>query len=93
MKLRVQYTAQLRTAVGRAEDVVELPAGSSLASVIEHLTARLDSAAPHLLGPDGRLQPSLLIVVNGAAVAARDAASFSLQGDEVIILLPPIAGG
>ena len=93
MKVCVQYTAQLRVAVGRAEDVVDLPAGSSLATVITHLTARLDVAAQHLLCPDGRLQPSLLIAVNDAAVAARDAASFALQGGEVITLLPPIAGG
>jgi molybdopterin converting factor small subunit len=93
MKLRVQYTAQLRTAVGRAADEVELPDGSSLAALVHHLAEKLADAGPHLTTADGQIHRSLLVVVNDAAVTARDAATAYLREGDVVTLLPPIAGG
>jgi sulfur-carrier protein len=93
MKLRVQYTAQLRAAAGRAEDEIELPEGSSLAELLAHLATKLDGAAAHLLSTDGRTHRSLLIVVNDLAVPAHAAAATSLKPGDIVTLLPPIAGG
>ena len=94
MKLRVQYTAQLRTAAGRAEDEIELPEGSSLAALLDHLAVRLgDSAAAHLIAPGGNLPRSLLVVVNDAAASAHEAAARILRAGDVVLLLPPVAGG
>jgi len=35
----------------------------------------------------------LLIIINEAAVSARDAATTELRSNDVVTLLPPIAGG
>jgi molybdopterin synthase sulfur carrier subunit len=94
MKLHVQYSAQLRTAVGRPQDEVEVPNGSSLAALLEHLANSLDeAAASHLIAPDGGFRPSLLIVVNDAAAPVHAAADTELKHGDVVLLLPPIAGG
>jgi MoaD family protein len=93
MKLRVQYTAQLRAAAGRPEEEVELPEGSSLAILLGHLAARLEDAAQHLISSDGQTHRSLLVVVNDAALPAHDANTLVLQQGDVVTLLPPIAGG
>ena len=94
MKLRVQYTAQLRTVVGRTEDEVELPEGSNLAALLEQLAIRLgDGAAAHLTGPQGKLPRSLLVVVNDEAASAHEAAARILRAGDVVLLLPPVAGG
>jgi MoaD family protein len=93
MKLRVQYTAQLRTAVGRPEDEVDLPVGSNLAGLIDQLSQRLDGVASRLIAPAGRLDRNLLVVVNGHAIAWPDALATELQDGDVVLLLPPIAGG
>ena len=94
IKLRVQYSAQLRTAIGRHEDEVELPVGSNLAALLDHLAASLgENAAGHLVAPDGRWPRNLLIVVNDTAASAHDADSNVLQSGDVVLLLPPIAGG
>ena len=54
MKLRVQYTAQLRTAVGRAEEDVDLPEGSSLHALLVQLAAdRGRDVAMHLVTDAG----------------------------------------
>ena len=73
MKLRVQYTAQLRAAVGRSEEEVDLAEGSSLEELLLQLAARWDHATQHLVTDAGQVRPSLLVVVNGVAVPAREA--------------------
>ncbi len=93
MKLRVQYMAQLRTAVGQAEEVVELPNGNSLAELLNQLANTHSAARSHFVTETGHARPSLLIVVNNSAVSAREAATTALHSDDVVTLLPPIAGG
>ena len=93
MKMRVQYMAQLRAAVGRAEEEIELSNGNSLADLLHQLANTHSAARSHFVTEAGHARPSLLIVVNDAAVSARDAASTVLQSDNVVTLLPPIAGG
>lgn len=93
MKLRVKYSAQLRTALQRGEDTLELPEGSALSAVLEHVANSHGAARPHLIGAAGQLHASLLVVVNDAAISARDAAAHPLRDGDTILLLPPIAGG
>src|SRR5262245_57500477 len=94
MRLCVQYTAQLRTVAGRAEEEVELPEGSSLAELLVHLASDVRrEAAPHLLTSAGELQPSLLVAVNKHAVSLRAAQNTPVRPGDVVMLMPPIAGG
>lgn len=93
MKLRVQYMAQLRTVVGRAEEAVDLPEGGSLADLLNQLATTHVAASSHFVTKARQARPSLLIVVNDAAVSARAATATELHANDVITLLPPIAGG
>jgi sulfur-carrier protein len=94
MKVRVQYTAQMRTAAGRSDEEVELEEGSSLRALLSHLAERLGpAAAAHLITAAGETQGSLLIVVNDSAVASRLSSTTVLRAGDVVTLLPPIAGG
>lgn len=93
MMVRVQYMAQLRTLAGVGEEPVELPESSHVMALVEQLARERVEAASHLLADDKHLRPSLLIAVNGAAVAARDAVNTVLRQGDVVTLLPPIAGG
>ncbi len=94
MRLRVQYTAQLRSALGRAEEEIELPEGSNVSDLLAHLTTEVcREAAPFLLTPSGDIQPSLLVAVNAGAVLAREAQGVQIRSGDVVTLLLPIAGG
>jgi MoaD family protein len=93
MKLRVQYMAQLRAAVGRTEEEVELRDGNSLAELLNQLANTHSAARSHFVTETGHARPSLLIVVNDAAVPAREATATALHSEDVVTLLPPIAGG
>lgn len=93
MKLRVQYLAQLRTIVGQSEEVVELPDAACLSELLSQLAATHDAARPHFVTETGQARPSLLIVVNESTVSAREATTTVLRSNDVVTLLPPIAGG
>lgn len=94
MKLLVEYTGQLRTAVGRSQDRIELPDGTTVAALLAQLSHFIgESARPHLLTSAGTMQPCLLVAINDTACAARQAASTILQDGDSVVLLPPIAGG
>ncbi len=93
MIVKVTFAAQLRTAIGRSEEELELPPGSKLATLFEYLASRYDDAAPHLLAAGGQPHRSLLIVVNDSAVPAHAAWELPLCPGDVVALLPPIAGG
>jgi len=94
MRLRVEYTGQLQSAVGRSEDRVELPDGATVSALLMHLGEKCgDHVRPHLLNPVGQIQRSLLVAINGTAHAASHAASTVLRHEDNVVLLPPIAGG
>ena len=94
MRLRVQYTAQLRSATGRHEDLIELSEGDSIATLLSHLGEKYgDSVRSHLLTPAGRIQRSLLVIVNGVAHSAGHAESVLLHDHDCVEFLPPIGGG
>ena len=94
MRLRVQYTAQLRAAAGRDEEEVDLPDGSSLGALLGHLAERLGQAAEaHGVTSSGDAHRSLLIVINDAVVAPRQTSLIVLRTGDVVTFLPPVAGG
>lgn len=93
MKLRVQYMAQLRSTVGQAEEVIEISEGRCLADLLNQLATTHSAAKTHFVTESGQPRPSLLIVVNDAAVSAREAATTLLNPNDVVTLMPPIAGG
>jgi len=94
MKIRVQYTGQLRSAIGRAEDDLELPEFATLPHLLRDLAARLgEGAASHLATAAGDVPCGLLIVRNGTAIASSEAGKTVLTCGDTIALLPPIAGG
>jgi molybdopterin converting factor subunit 1 len=81
MRVRVRLFASLREAAGRAEAVLELPAGSAAADAWDRLVAGFPALAPR--------RASLAVSVN------RRYASFDTvlgEADEVVFI-PPVSGG
>jgi sulfur-carrier protein len=94
MKLRIQYSAQLRTVAGRSEDELDLSEAVNLLELLRRLAAdHSREFATHLLTESGEVRPSLLLAVNGTAVSAGAAAATELKTGDVVLLMPPIAGG
>lgn len=94
MKVRVEYTGQVRTAAGSDAVVAELGAAATLGDLVAALVAAgPEGLRPHLLTPAGRIQPTLVVVLDGRAVAGGSREATALHDGATVVLLPPVAGG
>lgn len=81
MRVRLLFFALYRDLLGTAETTAELPAGSTVATLVEWLRARDN-------GFD-RLPPAPAVAVNLEYVSS----DHPLQDGDEVAFLPPVAGG
>jgi molybdopterin converting factor small subunit len=94
MNVRVEYTGQVRSAAGRDVVAAELDAGATLGDLMATLAATgPEGLRPHLLTAAGRIQPTLVVVIDGRAVAGTAREATALHDGAAVVLLPPVAGG
>jgi MoaD family protein len=91
-KVSVHYLAQLRAAVGVADETVELPADATLADLVARLAERHGERFARIV-LKGAAQPhdSILLFVNDEQVAWQPPRRLR-EGDAVTVLTP-MAGG
>lgn len=94
MSVRVDYTGQLRSAAGFAGIELEFSAAATLGDLFTRLVSEGPPALrSHLVTADGRVQPTLVVVVDGQAVAGAEREATVLPEGATVVLLPPVAGG
>ena len=92
MQVRVELTRRLAELAGFRSTVVELQNGDTLGDALSNLVRRFSSVGANQLLENGMLHPSILVVVDGSA-RPKDQNALTLNGEESIDLLLPIAGG
>ena len=80
MRVRVLYFARLRALLGVGEEVVELPEGALVSTLLEALKSRHEA----LRGAEG-----IMVAVNAEYASAER----GLREGDVVALLPPVSGG
>jgi len=93
MKIRVHLMGQLRGILQQDEAEIELPFAATVQDALVLIAARHESARLQFVTEQGEIRPSLLLVVNDAAIPARQAASIQLNEQDHLTILPPISGG
>ena len=89
MRVTVNYLAQVRRAVGRAEEIFDTAPNGTLADLIRFLAVEHPYAAPMLLDAAGQPSRSLLFFVNDAPFDAND----PLPNPAAVTILAPMSGG
>jgi len=78
MKIKVEYTAQVKKAVGTGAEEYEISPGSTLQDLVRQVAETHSTALKPLLFPDtDSLHPSIL----------------TLEPHQVVTILSPISGG
>jgi MoaD family protein len=92
MKVTITYFGQLRHVVGVESEAGEYADALPLTTVLAGLADRYGEAFRTIVFDDqGGLRASLMVLVNGVAVAKGMAPA--LRDGDVVTLLPAIAGG
>ena len=93
MSMKIIYTGQLASIAGVSEEIVEVPAGMSLGTVVAAAVERLGSEFGALLCDEaGTLRPTILVAVDGAQ-ATGDREAMPLDGVREVMFMAPVAGG
>jgi len=91
MIVRVEYTGQIRTAAGRNAVDIDVEENVTLGGLVAGLLATSPPGLrPHLLAHDGRLQSTLVVVIDGHGVGGT--AAFYLAAADVGRLVLAHAG-
>ncbi|MEC5190565.1 MULTISPECIES: MoaD/ThiS family protein [unclassified Arthrobacter] len=88
--MNVRYFAAARAAAGADEEHFDLPAGATVAALLDAILAVERPEPPAGVPPLARLLSRSSFLLNEVAVRTRTAA---VQPDDVIDVLPPFAGG
>ena len=92
MKVRVEYSAQLKRAIGHASEELEIESGTTAQEVLRQIAKREGGdVESFLIREDGRLSPTVLLCVNDEQVLW--SAARALADRDVVSLTTPIAGG
>lgn len=92
MIVRVQYTTQLKTAIGHPEESIYVEEGTTLQQLFQSLRERHAEQFEELVLDDGgELLPSILLCVDDQQVAADDA--IELTDGATVTFLSAISGG
>ena len=92
MKIKVKYTAQLKRAVGRGDEVVDLKENSFIKDLLNLLFQKEKEAFEDMVfSAEGVFLESVLIILNGQQMAY-DSSEMLKENDELVIM-SPIAGG
>ena len=91
MKIRVNFTSQIRDIAGKSFEEIEIKEGISLRDALEILTRENEKLKAVLLDEKGVVVKSNLLIINGVQVAYP--ANPILKKNDEITLMSPISGG
>ena len=94
MRIKVRYFTTLRELAGTREEEFCLEEASTLATLIREISTKYGAEAHmYMHGPNGRLDPSLKVLVNGVDIRRLQGLETTLKDGDVMAVIPPIGGG
>ena len=92
MALTVQYTAQLKAVLGRAEETLEVSGDITGRQFLDLLSEKHgDDFRSYAMNDDGQLNPSLIVCLGDQQIDLSD--ETDLPDGSVVTLLSAISGG
>ncbi|MEC8894307.1 MAG: MoaD/ThiS family protein [Candidatus Poribacteria bacterium] len=93
MKITIEYSAQIRRALGVSEETIDLENSQNLHDLVLYLAEKHGQLFKDLiLDMEGNLSRMILASVNGVQVQGRTS-SADLKDGDLVNLMSPISGG
>ncbi|MCX8201877.1 MAG: MoaD family protein [Candidatus Caldarchaeum sp.] len=92
MKVSTRYFAVIRERLGKSLEEFELPDGSTVADFLAAFRKKYSDKVGDLFEASG-LRAGFAVALNGENIDPRTWREVSLKDGDVVVILPPIAGG
>lgn len=95
VRVKVCTILHLVKALGGREVEMQVPAGSTVGQLLKELAVSGAGGNSEVLfsDPHGRLNPDILVMVNGRQLPFLQGLETVLSDDDEVLLLPAVAGG
>jgi len=94
VRVTTRFYAFLRESVGKEHETLELDEGATVSDFLRVIGERYRDALGRLVFEEGaRLRKGFAIALNGVSIRPEAWAETRLNDGDVIVILPPIAGG
>jgi MoaD family protein len=90
--MRVKYFANVRNLTGCLEEAWDQPA-PTLRALVAGIARIHGQAFRDRVQVDGRLHPTIIVMVNGQSVVHLDGLDTALAPDDTVVFFPMVAGG
>ncbi|MCS7138259.1 MAG: MoaD/ThiS family protein [Candidatus Caldarchaeum sp.] len=92
MKVSTKYFALIRERLGKNSEEFDLPDNSTVADFLAAFRQKYADKVKDFLDVSG-LKAGFAVALNGESVDPKDWRSIQLKQGDVVVILPPIAGG
>jgi len=94
IRVATRFYAFLRERVGRQDDTLELGDDATVGDFLEKLAEKYEHAlVGYVFDADKHLRSGFAVALNGENVKPEEFSSRRLRDGDVVVILPPIAGG
>ena len=94
MKVKIQYFASIRELVNLREEVIEVPEGTNVKSLLDLLASKHGQKLKEYLFDDaGNPRAYLQFILNEETLSKTGGLSTVLKNDSVFAVIPPVGGG
>jgi molybdopterin synthase sulfur carrier subunit len=93
MRITTRFFAFLREMAGRETDEVTVAEGATIHDFLKVLREKYSGIFDRIFQADGLLKPGFAIALNGETVDREGWGNISLKDGDLVVILPPIAGG
>lgn len=94
MRVNVRYFAEVRELVDLREEVVDLPSGSTVKALLDHLAAKHgEKLKEYLLDEAGNPKPYLQFLIDEKSVSETGGVGTVLKDRCQFAIIPPVGGG
>lgn len=94
IKIETRYYAYLKELTGKNSEYIMIEEGSTVRNIINYIIEKYgERMRSYIMDNEGRIRSSITIAINAQKLNTELAMKHVLNDGDVVVILPPIAGG
>ncbi len=94
IKIESRYYAYLKELTGKNSEYIMIEEGSTVSNIINYIIEKYgERMRSYILDSEGRIRSNITIAINAQKLNTELAMKHVLNDGDIVVILPPIAGG
>lgn len=94
IKIEARYYAYLREITGKFSEIILINEGATINDFLRIIIDKYgERMRRYILDDNGEVRSNITIAINAQKIAGDSVKSYPLKNEDVVVIIPPIAGG